>query len=80
MIGVSNMSFTFGSVYKDKSSWWFTTQTDSSDLQLSSKFKNKKLALAHGQKELFNGRIDNLNIYMANGSLDWNEAIYRRKS
>lgn len=86
MIGGSSMSFTFGSVYKDKSSWWFTIQTDGSDIQLSSKFKNKfkfknkKSALAHGQLALFYGRIDKLNIYMANGSFDWYEAIHRRKS
>ena len=59
-----------GKVYKKKSSWWYTKQTEGSSLQLSSKFKTKAKALAVAEEELNNDRIDNLHVWKGNGSYE----------
>lgn len=59
-----------GKVYKKKSSWWYTKQTEGSSLQLSSKFKTKAKALTVAEEELNNDRIDNLHVWKGNGSYE----------
>ena len=59
-----------GEVYKKKSSWWYTKQTEGSPLRLSSKFKTKAKALAVAEEELNNDRIDNLHVWKSNGSYE----------
>ena len=68
-----------GEVYKKKSSWWYTKQTESSPLRLSSKFKTKAKAFAVAEQELNEGRIDNLHSYKANGVYEFCMATCQMK-
>lgn len=68
-----------GEVYKKKSSWWYTKQTEGSPLRLSTKHKTKAKALAVGQEELNEGRIDNLHTWKNNGSYESCMAICKSK-
>ena len=59
-----------GEIYKMNSAWWFSKRTDGSTLVLSTKHKTKAKALAEGEEELNNDRIDNLHVWKGNGSYE----------
>ena len=68
-----------GEVYKKKSSWWYTKQTEGSPLRLSTKHKTKAKAFAVAEQELNEGRIDNLHTWKGNGSYESCMAICKSK-
>ena len=68
-----------GEVYRMNSAWWFSKRTDGSTLVLSTKHKTKAKALARGQEELNEGRIDNLHTWKGNGSYESCMAICKSK-
>jgi len=70
-LGGSNVrALIYGSVYKSRSSWWYTTTRDGSDLCLSSKFKTKSMAKKHAQSKLEENSIDFLYVYASNDKLE----------
>lgn len=68
-----------GEVYRMNSAWWFSKRTDGSTLVLSTKHKTKAKALAVGQEQLNEGRIDNLHTWKGNGSYESCMAICKSK-
>ena len=68
-----------GEIYKMNSAWWFSKRTDGSTLVLSTKHKTKAKALAEGQKELDEQRIDNLHTWKGNGSYESCMAVCKAK-
>jgi hypothetical protein len=60
---------TFGKVHKKKSTWWYSKQSDNSDLILSTKHRTQGDALKAASVDLKEGRINKLYVYHGTGSL-----------
>ena len=68
-----------GKVFKRKSSWWFSKESESSIYVLSTKHKTKKAAMEEAWKELEDRRLEILHVWQANGKYDGCYAICHAK-
>ena len=60
---------TYGKVYKKKSTWWYSKQSNNSELILSTKHRTQGDAWTAAALDLKEGRINKLYVHHGTGSL-----------